>query len=256
VSANLDDVGLSEFRLDGKVALITGGARGQGEAEARLFTAAGARVVVTDVLDEQGIAVAADIVDAARFVHHDVRDEASWATAVDIATSEFGRLDVLVNNAGILQTDRIEDQTLEGFEAIVRVNLYGVFNGMRAVIAPMRASGGGSIVNISSAAGLRGVPGYGAYGATKWAVRGITKTAALELATDRIRVNSVHPGAVDTPMVAASNLQRGEGGLPSAPLGRVAVPEDIANLVLFLASDASSYITGAEFAIDGGGFQG
>ena len=256
MSANLNDSGLSEFRLDGKVALITGGARGQGEAEARLFTAAGARVVVTDVLDEQGIAVAADIGDTARFVHHDVRDEASWATAVGIATSEFGRLDVLVNNAGILQTNRIENQTLEGFEAIVRVNLYGVFNGMRAVIAPMRASGGGSIVNISSAAGLRGVPGYGAYGATKWAVRGITKTAALELASDRIRVNSVHPGAVDTPMVATSNLQRGEGGLPSAPLGRVGIPEDIANLVLFLASDASSYITGAEFAIDGGGFQG
>ncbi len=256
MSAESDEAGLEQFRLDGKVALITGAARGQGEAEARLFTAAGARVVLTDVLDELGEAAAADIGDAARFVHHDVRDEASWAQAVDVATETFGRLDVLVNNAGILETDRIENQTLEGFEAIVRVNLYGVFNGMRAAIAPMRASGGGSIVNISSAAGLRGVPGYGAYGATKWAVRGITKTAALELAADRIRVNSVHPGAVDTPMVAASNLQRGEGGLPGAPLGRVAIPEDIANLVLFLASDASSYITGAEFAIDGGGFMG
>jgi 3alpha(or 20beta)-hydroxysteroid dehydrogenase len=256
VSDETDRGELSEFRLDGKVALITGGARGQGEAEARLFVAAGARVVVSDVLDEQGRAVATDIGAAARFVHHDVRDEGSWANAVGVATGEFGRLDVLVNNAGILQVDRLEDQTLEAFEAIVRVNLYGVFNGMRAAIAPMRAAGGGSIVNISSAAGLRGVPGYGAYGATKWAVRGITKTAALELAADRIRVNSVHPGAVDTPMVAASNLQRGEGGLPSAPLGRVAIPEDIANLVLFLASDASSYITGSEFAIDGGGFLG
>ena len=247
---------LQEFRLDGKVALITGGARGQGEAEAHLFTAAGARVVVADVLDDLGEGVAADIGDRARYLHHDVRDEGSWAKAVDVAVNEFGRLDVLVNNAGILKTNRIENQTLEDFDAILRVNLYGVFNGMRAAIAPMRASGGGSIVNISSAAGLRGVPGYGAYGATKWAVRGITKTAALELAADRIRVNSVHPGAVDTPMVAASNLQRGEGGLPGAPLGRVGIPEDIANLVLFLASDASSYITGAEFAIDGGGFMG
>jgi 3alpha(or 20beta)-hydroxysteroid dehydrogenase len=246
---------LHEFRLDGKVALITGAARGQGEAEARLFTAAGARVVVSDVLDDLGEGVATDIGADARYVHHDVREEGSWAKAVDIAVGEFGRLDVLVNNAGILKTNRIEHQTLEDFDAIVRVNLYGVFNGMRAAIAPMRAAGGGSIVNISSAAGLRGVPGYGAYGATKWAVRGMTKTAALELASDHIRVNSVHPGAVDTPMVAASNLQRGEGKLPGAPLGRVGIPEDIANLVLFLASDASSYITGAEFAIDGGGFQ-
>ena len=256
MSADPTENSLDAFRLDGKVAVVTGGARGQGEAEARLFASAGARVVVTDVLDDLGEAVVKEIGDAARFVHHDVREESSWKEVVKVATGEFGRVDVLVNNAGILQTSRIEDQTLEGFEAIVRVNLYGVFNGMRAVIAPMRAAGGGSIVNISSAAGLRGVPGYGAYGATKWAVRGITKTAALELATDRIRVNSVHPGAVDTPMVAASNLQRGPGGLPSAPLGRVGIPDDIANLVLFLASDASSYVTGAEFAIDGGGFQG
>ena len=243
-----------QFRLDGKVALITGGARGQGEAEARLFVEAGARVVVADVLDEEGAAVADDLGDAARSVHLDVADEAQWADAVGSTVDAFGRLDVLVNNAGILRTSRIEDQTLELFDAIVRVNLYGVFNGMRAVIAPMRAAGGGAIVNISSAAGLRGVPGYGAYGATKWAVRGITKTAALELAADGIRVNSVHPGAVDTPMVASSNLQRGPGGLPHNPLGRCAIPEDIAHLVLFLASDASSYITGSELAIDGGGF--
>jgi 3alpha(or 20beta)-hydroxysteroid dehydrogenase len=243
-----------QFRLDGKVALITGAARGQGEAEARLFVQAGARVVLADVLDEEGEAVAGELGDAARYVHLDVADEAQWADAVAATVDAFGRLDVLVNNAGILRTSRIEEQTLELFDAIVRVNLYGVFNGMRAVIAPMRKAGGGAIVNISSAAGLRGVPGYGAYGATKWAVRGITKTAAIELAADGIRVNSVHPGAVDTPMVASSNLQRGPGGLPNNPLGRCAVPEDIAHLVLFLASDASSYITGSELAIDGGGF--
>ena len=173
--------GLDDLRLDGKVALITGAARGQGEAEARLLAGAGARVVVSDVLDDQGAAVAADIGDAARYVHHDVGDEASWAQAVDVALSEFGRLDVLVNNAGILKTAMLEEQTLEGFEAIVRVNLYGVFNGIRAVIEPMRAAGGGSIINTSSEAGLVGLPRYTAYGATKWAVRGLTKTAALEL---------------------------------------------------------------------------
>jgi 3alpha(or 20beta)-hydroxysteroid dehydrogenase len=247
--------GLAQFRLDGKVALVTGAARGQGEAEARLFARAGACVVLADLLDEPGEVVAAEIGDAARYVHHDVGDEASWADAIGTAMSEFGRLDVLVNNAGIGIASRLERQTLENFETMVRVNLYGVFNGMRAAIAPMRESGGGSIVNISSSAGLRGTPGFGAYGATKWAVRGITKTAALELGADRIRVNSVHPGAVDTPMVAGLNLQRGDGEFPDAPLGRVAIPEDIANLVLFLASDASSYITGAEFAIDGG-YQG
>ena len=157
---------LEQFRLDGKVALITGAARGQGEAEARLLAGAGARVVVTDVLDDLAADVAADIGDAARFVHHDVGDEGSWAKAVDVALNEFGRLDVLVNNAGILKTALLEEQSLAGFEAIVRVNLYGVFNGIRAVIEPMRAVGGGSIINTSSEAGLLGLPRYTAYGAT------------------------------------------------------------------------------------------
>jgi len=244
---------LEQFRVDGKVALVTGAARGQGEAEARLLARAGARVVVSDARDEQGIAVAADIGTAARFVHHDVGDEASWAKAVDVAMSEFGRLDVLVNNAGILKTAALEEQTLEGFEAIVRVNLYGVFNGIRAVIEPMRAGGGGSIVNISSEAGLVGLPGYTAYGATKWAVRGLTKTAALELGRDGIRVNSVHPGIVDTPMLVEAGLRLEEGVVPMVRIGRYGLPSDIADLVLFLASDASSYITGAELHINGGG---
>jgi 3alpha(or 20beta)-hydroxysteroid dehydrogenase len=244
---------LEQFRVDGKVALVTGAARGQGEAEARLLARAGARVVVSDVRDEQGIAVAADIGAAARFVHHDVGDEASWAKSVDVAMSEFGRLDVLVNNAGILKTAALEEQTLEGFEAIVRVNLYGVFNGIRAVIEPMRAGGGGSIVNISSEAGLVGLPGYTAYGATKWAVRGLTKTAALELGRDGIRVNSVHPGIVDTPMLVEAGLRLEEGVVPMVRIGRYGLPSDIADLVLFLASDASSYITGAELHINGGG---
>ena len=245
--------GLEQFRVDGKVALITGAARGQGEAEARLLARAGARVVVTDVLDDLAADVAADIGDAARFVHHDVGDEGSWAKAVDVALDEFGRLDVLVNNAGILKTALLEEQSLEGFEAIVRVNLYGVFNGIRAVIEPMRAVGGGSIINTSSEAGLLGLPRYTAYGATKWAVRGLTKTAALELGRDHIRVNSVHPGIVDTPMLVGEGLRLEENLLPMVRLGRYGVPSDIANLVLFLASDASSYITGAELHINGGG---
>jgi 3alpha(or 20beta)-hydroxysteroid dehydrogenase len=244
---------LAQFRIDGKVALITGAARGQGEAEARLLARAGARVVVSDVLDDLAAEVAADIGDNARSVHHDVGDEGSWAKAVDVALNEFGRLDVLVNNAGILKTAALEDQTLEGFEAIVRVNLYGVFNGIRAVIEPMRAVGGGSIINTSSEAGLVGLPRYTAYGATKWAVRGLTKTAALELGRDGIRVNSVHPGIVDTPMLVAEGLRLEENMLPMVRLGRYGVPADIANLVLFLASDASSYITGAELHINGGG---
>jgi 3alpha(or 20beta)-hydroxysteroid dehydrogenase len=158
-----------------------------------------------------------------------------------------------VNNAGILKTAALEEQTLEGFEAIVRVNLYGVFNGIRAVIEPMRAGGGGSIVNISSEAGLVGLPGYTAYGATKWAVRGLTKTAALELGRDGIRVNSVHPGIVDTPMLVEAGLRLEEGVVPMVRIGRYGLPSDIADLVLFLASDASSYITGAELHINGGG---
>ena len=245
--------GLDDFRIDGKVALITGAARGQGEAEARLLARAGARVVVSDVLEDLAAGVAADIGESARSVHHDVGDEASWSKAVDVAMNEFGRLDVLVNNAGILKTAALEEQTLEGFEAIVRVNLYGVFNGIRAVIEPMRASGGGSIINTSSEAGLVGLPRYTAYGATKWAVRGLTKTAALELGRDRIRVNSVHPGIVDTPMLVAEGLRLEENMVPMVRLGRYGLPADIANLVLFLASDASSYITGAELHINGGG---
>jgi 3alpha(or 20beta)-hydroxysteroid dehydrogenase len=244
---------LEQFRLDGKVALVTGAARGQGEAEARLFVEAGARVVVADVLDEPGEAVAADLGDAACFVHHDVGDEVSWAHAIAAAVDGFGRLDVLVNNAGILRTAPLEAQTLAGFEEIIRVNLYGVFLGMRSAIAPMRVVGGGSIVNISSEAGLVGLHRYTAYGASKWAVRGITKTAALELGADHIRVNSVHPGIVDTPMLVQEGVMLREGRMPMVRLGRYGVPDDIANLVLFLASDASSYITGAEFHANGGG---
>ena len=244
---------LEQFRVDGKVALVTGAARGQGEAEARLLARAGARVVVTDVLDEQGRRWRRTSATRRASCTTTSATKRAGPTAVDVATSEFGRLDVLVNNAGILKTAALEEQTLEGFEAIVRVNLYGVFNGIRAVIAPMRASGGGSIINTSSEAGLVGLPRYTAYGATKWAVRGLTKTAALELGRDGIRVNSVHPGIVDTPMLVEEGLRLEENMVPMVRLGRYGLPSDIADLVLFLASDASSYITGAELHINGGG---
>jgi 3alpha(or 20beta)-hydroxysteroid dehydrogenase len=235
-------------RLDGKVALITGAARGQGEAEARLFVQEGAKVVLTDVLDEDGTTVAKDLGAAARYRHHDVGSADDWTAAVAEAIDTFGKLDVLVNNAGIHHVTPIEQETLEEFERTIRVNLYGTFLGIQAVIPSMRAAGGGSIVNISSLAGMKGIPGHGAYGASKWAVRGLTRTAANELGKDKIRVNSVHPGPIKTAMI---------GGITDfsfLPLGRAGEVDEVANLVLFLASDESSFITGNEHIIDGGSY--
>jgi 3alpha(or 20beta)-hydroxysteroid dehydrogenase len=233
--------------FEGKTVLITGAARGQGAVEARLFAAAGATVVLTDVLDDEGEQTAASIGPSARYLHHDVGDEASWAAAVALAVDTFGGLDTVVNNAGIWRTRRIEDEDVAGFERIIRVNLLGTLLGIRAAIAPLRARGGGSIINISSAAGMQGIVGHGSYGASKWGVRGLTKTAALELGPDNIRVNSVHPGSINTPMIAEV-VRTGA----AVPLGRVGESEDVAEMVLFLASDAASYITGAEIVIDGG----
>ena len=245
-------------RLDGKVALITGGARGQGEAEARLFAAEGAKVVVADVLDEEGSKVAAEIGDAALYRHLDVTREDEWSAAVDDATSHFGRLDVLVNNAGILRTGPLETTSLEDYMDVIRVNQVGTFLGMRAVVPALRAAGGGSIVNISSNAGMEGVEHVIAYVASKWAVRGMTKTAALELGQDGIRVNSVHPGGVDTPMLAGPEAEvfDQDAAFASQPLPRISQPVEIARLVLFLASDESSFCTGSEFSADGGRMAG
>jgi 3alpha(or 20beta)-hydroxysteroid dehydrogenase len=243
-------------RLDGKVALITGGARGMGKSHARHFVAEGARVVVGDVLDERGGQVAEGLGEAGRYVHHDVTSEADWAAAVAAALDAFGRLDVLVNNAGVLKFAPITDMPLADFRQVMEVNAVGCWLGMKAVIGPMTAAGGGSIINISSIEGFTGAAGLSAYSASKFAVRGMTKAAASELGHLGIRVNSVHPGGVMTRMVleAAGTSGHADGAsfLQSMPLGRFAEPAEISRLVAYLASDDASYSTGSEFIADGG----
>ena len=239
-------------RLDGKVAIITGGARGQGEAEVRLFVAEGAKVVISDVLVDAGRALADELGEAAVFLRHDVSREEDWEAAINTATERFGGLDVLVNNAGILFNATIAKHTLADFERVVAVNQTGVFLGIRAAIAPMTARGGGSIVNISSGAGLRATKFGFAYAATKYAVTGMTAAAALELARNRIRVNSIHPGVIDTPMVASDDPTMNDRLVRATPMRRVGEPQEIANVALFLAGDESSYMTGAHVPVDGG----
>lgn len=239
-------------RFDGRVVMVTGAARGQGEAEARAFAEEGATVVLADVLDDEGAAVAADIGAAATYVHLDVSSEASWAEAVATATA-LGPLRALVNNAGIIRAAALEDMSLDDYLAVVQVNQVGCFLGMRSVIAPLRANGGGAIVNISSIDGMRGSNGMIGYTASKWAIRGMTKAAATELGHLGIRVNSVHPGGVNTIMgnpmqdTATVNIPYAHQAIP-----RIGECDEIARAVLFLASDGASYVTGAELAVDGG----
>jgi len=242
-------------RLDGKVALITGGARGMGKSHVRHFVAEGARVVFGDVLDDKGEYVAAGLGEqSCRYTHHDVTSEDDWAAAVTLAVEAFGRLDVLVNNAGVLTFAPIADMPLADFRHVLEVNAVGCWLGMKAVIDPMTKSGGGSIVNISSIEGFTGAEGLSAYSASKFAIRGMTKVAARELARFGIRVNSVHPGGVLTRMIVDSADARtdGEAFLAAMPLGRFAQPVEISRLVAYLASDDSSYSTGSEFIADGG----
>ncbi|MDW3214599.1 MAG: SDR family oxidoreductase [Ilumatobacteraceae bacterium] len=240
-------------RVDGKVVLISGGARGQGAHEAALLIDEGASVMIGDIRQEEGSAVATRLGDRCRYVPLDVTDESDWERAVDATLDTWGRLDVLVNNAGIVDMTPIEDTTREAYERIIAVNQTGTFLGMRSVIDAMKDNGG-SIINISSTAGLMGVPGVMAYSASKWAVRGMTKSAALELARYGIRVNSVHPGVIDTDMVRDPNVNSHDADAACAkfPIPRIGRPEECANMVLFLASDESSYSTGAEFVLDGG----
>ncbi|WP_054813401.1 glucose 1-dehydrogenase [Nocardia arizonensis] len=234
-------------RLTDKVALISGAARGMGAAHARAMVAQGARVVIGDILDEPGAALAAELGDSAVYVHLDVREKQQWLDAVAEAVARYGGLHILVNNAGIVNGNRLVDFETAEWQRILDINLTGTFFGMQAATPPMIEAGGGSIVNISSVEGMRGSPGLHGYTATKFAVRGLTKSAALELAPHGIRVNSVHPGFINTPMTE---------GIPSdflqIPLGRGADPSEVSALVTFLASDESSYSTGAEFIIDGG----
>ena len=241
-------------RLDGKVALISGGARGQGAAAARAFTREGARVVIGDILDDDGKQLAEEIGDDALYVHLDVTREDDWAGAVEESERIFGRLDVLLNNAGILRFAKLTDMPPEDYMMVINVNQVGVFLGMRAVVAAMRKAGGGSIINVSSVEGLRGSPGLVAYVASKFAVRGMTKAAAVELGRDGIRVNSIHPGIVDTPMTRAIGLEGLDidSFFSRIPIRRAGVPEDIVAMAIFLASDDSAYCTGAEFVVDGG----
>jgi 3alpha(or 20beta)-hydroxysteroid dehydrogenase len=249
-------------RLDGKVALITGAARGQGAAHARLFVAEGAKVVFGDVLDDLGEQLAKELADDAVYVHLDVRQEADWQAAVAEAENRFGKLDILMNSAGVLAMGALtHDVSLDDYMKVIEVNQIGVFLGMRAAIPALLRNGGGAIVNTSSTNGMAGYGGTIAYTASKFAVRGMTKNVALEYGKANIRANSIHPGGIDTVMIRPEGL----GGFTDeaqaeafgmTPIPRVGQPEEVAKLALFLASDDSSYCTGAEFLIDGGQLAG
>ncbi|TCT25381.1 glucose 1-dehydrogenase [Thermomonas haemolytica] len=238
--------------LAGKIALVTGGARGIGAAIVRRLHADGARVAITDILDDLGQALAAELGERVAYFHHDVSDEAAWVDTLAAATAHFGGLHIVVNNAGIFHPGQIADTAVHDVEQQFRVNQLGVFLGMKHGQVPLRAAGGGCIVNISSIAGQLGFPNAAAYVGTKWAVRGMTKTAALELAPAYIRVNSVHPGFIDTPMLDNNPPDANQAGIEATPLKRIGKPEEIAAAVAFLVGPDAGFITGAELTVDGG----
>ncbi|WP_067461659.1 SDR family NAD(P)-dependent oxidoreductase [Actinomadura macra] len=244
-------------QLDGKVALITGGARGMGKAHVRRFVTQGAKVIFGDILVEQGDELAADLGPDVRFVRMDVTDPDDWRTAVEMATGTFGALHILVNNAGIIRHTTIEEMSLAEFRQVLDVNLVGQWLGVKSVTAAMRAAGGGSIVNVSSTEGFIGASGLAAYSASKFGVRGLTKAAARELGHQGIRVNSIHPGGVLTSMslqddVVANTAGSADALLRALPLGRLGKTTEVSGLVAYLASDDSSYCTGSEILVDGG----
>ena len=241
---------MSSGRISGKIALITGGARGQGRQEAERFAAEGATVYITDVLDDVGAAAADELGDAVAFLHHDVTSEDDWAAVIAGIIEQHGRIEILVNNAGIFSMTAALDTSIEAWNQMVAINQTGVFLGIRDVGRVMCKQGSGSIINISSIAGLTGVGRAHAYAATKWAVRGMSKSAAIEFAAHGVRVNSVHPGIIDTDMLRefGGNIER---ITESIPMGRTASADEVANVVLFLASEEASYCSGHEFVVDG-----
>ncbi|MEU2033674.1 glucose 1-dehydrogenase [Nocardia amamiensis] len=242
-------------QLDGKVALVTGGARGMGAEHVRQFVAEGAQVVFGDVLDHEGMALAAELGPAARYVHHDVTSEADWSAAVSAAVAQYGRLDAVVNNAGILRFVPIAEMGLADFTSIMNVNVTGTWLGIKTAAPVLAETGGGSVVNVSSVEGFVGAAGLSAYSASKFAIRGITKSAARELGHLGIRVNSLHPGGIATPMTAGVAGESGVDGdefFASLPIPRWGQPAEVSHVAVFLASDAASYCTGGEFVVDGG----
>jgi 3alpha(or 20beta)-hydroxysteroid dehydrogenase len=247
-------------RLAGKVALVTGAAQGMGASHATVFVEEGASVVVADVNDDAGKALAERLGARAAFCHLDVTDEDSWTEAVAFAERTFDGLDVLVANAGIVRSGPIESTTLAEFRSVIDVNLIGVFLGMRSVVPAMRRRGGGSIVNVASIDGFVALPNVASYNASKFGVRGLTKTGAVELGASSIRVNSICPGAIDTPMTAPRSTAQGvidpKEGLANVPLQRVGTPREVSLLAVYLASDESSFCTGGDFVIDGGWIAG
>ena len=240
-------------RVDGKVAIVTGAAQGMGEAFVRRLVKEGAKVVFTDVQKEKGEKIAQELGPNAKFIQHDVTSESDWAMVVSETEKAFGPITILVNNAGVCPALPISAHPIEDFKRTLDINLTAHLIGMKTVYPSMRGAGGGSIVNISSQSGFVGGPYMAAYTASKFGVRGLTKVAAVEFGPDNIRVNSVHPGVVLTPMTNAPDiLPFLEAAAKNNPLGRIGKPDELANLVLYLASDESSYSTGSEFIADGG----
>lgn len=240
-------------RMDGKVAIVTGGSRGMGASHVRRLILEGAKVILTDILVDEGQALAAELGENAKFIKHDVSSASDWEHVITEAEAAFGPVNVLVNNAGIgAPMKRIEETTEEGYQRIINVNQLSVFLGMKAVLPSMKKTKNGSIINISSLAGLVGMTHQAPYIASKFAIRGLTKAAALEFSEYGIRVNSIHPGSIITPIMNGYSEEDFAEANKRIPMGRFAQPEEVSNLVLYLASDESSYSTGSEFVIDGG----
>ncbi|WP_337110438.1 SDR family NAD(P)-dependent oxidoreductase [Prescottella equi] len=239
--------------LDGKVAVITGGASGQGAAEARLFVAEGAKVVIADIQDDLGKKLVEELAGSAIYVHTDVSNEEDWDETIRQTIAAFGDPTILVQSAAMVHHKLIEDSPSAEFERVLAVNLVGPYLGMRAVLEPMQRAGGGSIINVGSGSALSGVAGRALYGSSKWGLRGLTKSAAIEFGVFDIRVNSIQPGAIDTPMLRRSDQ---EIPPPQIPIPRYGLPEEVAEAALFLASDRGAYITGIDLPVDGGSTAG